>query len=139
MRAHLPEWTHVCMYHIFTSLIAGKYVSGAVGVCAGACVAVSGGAAACSRLSPSPLAAFPLQAVEVNVIMEPPLLALPRGPAGWTLSFQLCFSPLRLTRHPSFSVCAVSVLDWVFLSVLLGSAHLSFLALFDLAVSNFDL
>lgn len=48
---------------------------------------------------------LPLQAVEVNVIMEPPLLALPCGPAGWTFCFQLCFWPL----HPSFSVCAVSV------------------------------
>lgn len=47
---------------------------------------------------------LPMQAVEVNVIMEPPLLALPCGPAGWTLSFQLCFSPLLLTLNPSFSL-----------------------------------
>lgn len=96
MCVHLPKWAIISYIHILNCFpvdMLPQEFHNSVCACVYTCVAVSGGAAACSWLSPSPLAVFPLQAVEVNVIMEPALLALPRGPAGWTLSFQLSFSP----------------------------------------------
>lgn len=109
MRAHLSECSQCVSGAVWYVWFSQKIV------CVCVCL-VSGGGAACSWLSPSFLAVFPLQAVEVSAIMEPPLLALPRGSEQWTLSISLSVCVCVFLQ----SVCVFLVSNSAFKS---GTVH----------------